>query len=83
MEYDNTNTFALFKNDKQGNDKAPDYKGKINIDGRDLELAAWIRKSAKGTTYMSGQVSEPWQGNKQDFQAPQKSETFEDDIPFN
>ena len=24
-EYDNKNTFVLFKNDKQGNDKRPDY----------------------------------------------------------
>ncbi len=29
--YDNTNSGVLFKNDKKGNEKAPDYKGKVNV----------------------------------------------------
>ena len=31
MSYDNTNTGAMFKNDKQGNEKRPDYTGRINV----------------------------------------------------
>ncbi len=27
--YDNTNSGVLFKNDKKGNEKAPDYKGNL------------------------------------------------------
>ena len=33
MEYDNTNRGALYKNDKQGNEKRPDFTGKINVNG--------------------------------------------------
>jgi len=51
--YDNTNTGALFKNDKKGNEKAPDYKGKINVGGKEYKLASWIRESKEGVKYMS------------------------------
>lgn len=60
-EYDNSNTGVLFKNDKKGNDRAPDYKGKINVDGVEKQLAAWIKTSQKGTKFMSLSVSEPYQ----------------------
>lgn len=51
-QYDNTNTGALFKADKQGNDKRPDYKGPANVDGTEKEMAAWITKDRNGNTFM-------------------------------
>ena len=33
QQYDNTNTFTLFKNDKGDNPKRPDYTGLANVDG--------------------------------------------------
>lgn len=56
--YDNTNSGVLFKNDKKGNEKAPDYKGKVNVNGKDLELAGWIREGKTGQ-FLSLKVSEP------------------------
>jgi len=54
MEYDNRNTGILTKNDKAGNEKRPDYRGKLNIDGKDFELAGWIRKrKADGQPFLS------------------------------
>lgn len=37
--------FALWVNDKEGNEKRPDFKGKItSADGKDVSyLSAWIR----------------------------------------
>ena len=62
MTYDNTNSGALFKNDrKTEGDKLPDYRGELDVDGRKLEIAAWIRTSAKGTKFMSLKVQEPHQ----------------------
>ena len=58
-DYDDTNRGALFKNDKEGNEKRPDYTGTINIDGTDKRLAAWLRKSKKGVPYLSLSVSDP------------------------
>jgi uncharacterized protein (DUF736 family) len=53
-EYDNNNRGVLFKNDKGGNDKRPDYRGSAVIDGVDLNISAWIKRSQKtGDAYMS------------------------------
>jgi uncharacterized protein (DUF736 family) len=53
-EYDNNNRGVLFKNDKGGNDKRPDYRGSATINGVDLNISAWIKRSQKtGDAYMS------------------------------
>lgn len=77
MEYDNTNTGVLFKNESD-NEKAPAYKGKINVDGKEYELAAWIREGKKGK-FMSLKVQEP----REKKPAPVKDFTdIADDVPF-
>ena len=74
--YDNTNSGVLFKNQSE-NEKAPAYKGKINVDGKDYELAAWIREGKSGK-FMSLKVQEPRQK-----QAPQKDfDDMEDHVPW-
>lgn len=63
--YDNTNSGALFKNDKQGNDNWPDYRGQINVNGQDFWISAWLKTSKKdGTKYMSLAV-QPMQQKQQ------------------
>ena len=57
--YDNTNSAVLFKNDKKGNEKAPDYKGKGNKDGKDFDIAGWIREGKSGE-FISIKFSEPF-----------------------
>jgi hypothetical protein len=49
MSYDNTNSGLLARNDKQGNDSRPDYRGSINVDGREYWLSAWIKTGRDGT----------------------------------
>jgi uncharacterized protein (DUF736 family) len=56
--YDNTNSGVLFKNDKKGNEKAPDYKGKVNIEGKEKDIAGWIREGKSGK-FISIKISEP------------------------
>lgn len=59
-QYDNTNRGVLFKNEKDGNEKRPDYTGKINIEGKDFWLSAWLQKSKDGSkTFMSLSVTDP------------------------
>ncbi len=53
MNYDNTNRGALFKADKQGNEKRPDYTGNLNVAGAELQISAWIKSSQDGKKYMS------------------------------
>lgn len=79
MDYDNTNTGVLFKNESD-NEKAPNYKGKINVNGQELEIAAWVRQSKAGKKFLSLKVQEPRQK-----QEPKKEQSFEDmpdDLPF-
>lgn len=56
-KYDNTNKGALFKNDKE-NDRQPDFRGTVNVGGKDYQLAAWIKQSEKVGKYFSLSVSE-------------------------
>ena len=58
MTYDNTNTGAIFKNDKKA-DNHPDYKGKINVKGKDFEIALWV-KDGKNGKFFSAKISEPY-----------------------
>lgn len=52
------NTGAIFKNDKkQGNQ--PDYRGKVNVNGKEMEIALWLKESSKGMKYFSCSFSEP------------------------
>jgi hypothetical protein len=54
-EYDNTNTFALFKNDKGDNPKRPDYTGNLNVDGIEFRVSGWVREGKNGK-FISGSV---------------------------
>ena len=83
MEYDSTNTGVLFKNDSQ-NERAPSYKGKINVDGKEYELAAWIRDSKAGTKFMSLKVQEPFKKENKPKPAPQSDlmAGMDDDVPW-
>lgn len=77
-------TGTLFKNEKQ-NDRQPDYRGTIVIQGTTYEIAAWERTSQRGSSYLSLQASLPrdrqeqapaqqprpqYQAPKPQFQAP-------------
>ena len=53
-EFSDELRFALFKNDKKGNERAPEYKGSITVDGQKYWLSAWIRESKSGMKFMSG-----------------------------
>jgi uncharacterized protein (DUF736 family) len=52
-DYDNTNRGALFKNNDKTEETHPDYRGRLNVDGVDLWLSAWLKTSKNGMKYMS------------------------------
>ena len=49
---------ALFKNDKKGNDNAPDYRGTANIGGVTFQIAGWIKRSDGKPPFMSLSIKE-------------------------
>jgi len=76
--YDNTNSGVLFQNDKKGNEKAPDYKGKLNVNGKDYDLAGWLREGKNGK-FLSVKISEPY---KKDETANTSQSNKSGDLPF-
>ena len=76
-------TFNLRKNADRKHDKSPEYRGSINVDGKEYWLAAWINANDDGSKYFSGKVTA-----KDAAQAPGKplaaaKATVDDDlIPF-
>ena len=82
MSYDNTNTGALFKNAKKTSENQPDYRGPINVEGVDLEIAAWLKTSKKGEKFMSLKVGPKWEPKEQG--EPKPAPDFDDDLdlPF-
>jgi len=78
-QYDNTNTFALFKNDQGDNPKRPNYTGNMNVDGIEFRISGWIRESANGK-FISGtvQLKEP----KAETRSGPAAEGADEDVPF-
>ena len=48
METKRDNSGVLFKNDKKDNERAPEYKGNIMVDGQEYWLSAWIKEGKTG-----------------------------------
>lgn len=59
MSYDNTNSGAIFKNEKT-KETQPDYKGKLNVQGKDFDVSGWIRTSKDGKSFLSLKIQEPF-----------------------
>lgn len=81
---------ALFKNDKQGVEKRPDYTGTATIFNKPFYISAWVSTSQSGQKYMSLAFKEKTpagnggqnngQTNEQSQSAP--SAAVDDEIPF-
>jgi hypothetical protein len=55
------NSGALFKNDdKTPDNNYPDYRGPCMVNGKELEVSAWLKTSAKGTEFMSLSFKPPF-----------------------
>ncbi len=78
-QYDNTNTFALFINDKGENPKRPDWSGTANLNGVEFRLSGWKRQSARGE-FISGQIQTK-EIKTTEYGKP-AVEGAEEDIPF-
>jgi hypothetical protein len=70
---------SLFKNDKDGNEKRPDYRGDALINGEVLEISAWIKEGKKGK-FMS--LSFKPKEEKATKSAPKTVADMDDSIPF-
>ena len=84
------NSGAIFKNDKKTADNQPDYRGKINVEGKELEISLWVKTAQSGVKYMSAAIKEPYVApapapvlqNTSEKIKSAADELFEDDLPF-
>ena len=72
------NSGAIFKNDNKKAENHPDYKGKVLVNGKEMEVALWVKISAKGVNYFSASFSEPFVKVEQES----KPLDINDDLPF-
>ena len=54
------NSGTIFKNDKKTAENQPDYRGKINVDGKEWEISLWVKEGQKAGKYFSAAIKEPW-----------------------
>lgn len=80
MSYDNTNTGVLFVKKERTSEKYPNFEGRINVDGKEYDIAAWTRQTKSGEKFLSLKISEPFK------KAEKKEETLTqdlgDELPF-
>jgi len=62
MEYDNTNAGAIFKNETATGNQ-PTYRGKINVDGVDKQIAMWVKQTKDGKPFFSVKITEPYKAD--------------------
>jgi len=82
-DFSDTNTGILFTNDKKGNEKAPDYSGRIFFGDEEKQLAGWIREGKKGK-FLSLRVSEKYNSGQSQGDSQQSGNNTElnDEPPF-
>ena len=79
-DFDNTNSFAMFKNEKGDNEQRPDYTGTVTLEGgKEMRMAAWVREAKSGVKYLSGRLSEP---QVQASDSGSNARVEGDDVPF-
>lgn len=65
---------VLFKNDKQGNEKRPDYRGSCVINNVDMNVSGWIQTSKKtGDKFMSLKFESKGEGRLSRTGEPQRT----------
>ncbi len=83
MEYDNNNQGVLFRNETATEEnKQPYMSGKCEVNGKEMQIAAWMRESKNGKKFLSLKFQEP---RKQEIPVKNNDNTnttADADIPF-
>ena len=80
---------ALFRNDKDGNESRPDYRGNLVVyrdmrEGETVDLAAWLREDRNGKKYLSIKAQDSRQEQRREEPPPEPQGGFDeiDPLPF-
>lgn len=82
MAYElNRNTGTFFYNDKKENNKHPDFKGHLNVEGIIFDIGIWKKIGKQGKEYFFISLSESFNKDKEDVQTREKEKYIPDDYP--
>lgn len=84
-QYDNTNSGAIFANDRKEKDTHPDRTGSINIEGVEYWINGWLKKTKDGKPFLSVSLRRKDEGAKPASAKPATATAHADDgddIPF-
>lgn len=85
MQYDNTNSGAIFPAREKKTEKHPDMTGNLNVGGVEYYINGWTKVSKQGQKYLSLSVNPKQQVAQQAVQRAQQTveQGFDDDdLPF-
>jgi uncharacterized protein (DUF736 family) len=75
------NSGSLFKNDRMTNEKSPEYKGAVLIDGVEYWQSAWVKTTKDGKKFFSQSFTRKDAAPAATQRAPQPVD-LSDDVPF-
>ena len=83
MAYDNTNKGLLGKNTQKTKETHPEYKGYINVEGKEYWLSGWVKTNNKdGSKFFSLAVTPKDRDVSQPTRREPTPTHMDDDIPF-
>ena len=83
MEYDNNNQGVLFRNETATEEnKQPYMSGKCEVNGKEMQIAAWMRESKNGKKFLSLKFQEPRVQEVPAKNNDSTNTTADTDIPF-
>ena len=81
MEYDNNNTGVLFRNETSTpENKQPYMTGKCEVNGKEMQVAGWMKESKAGKKFLSLKFQEPQA--KEVVASNDNSTSTTDGVPF-
>ena len=85
MQYDNTNSGAIFPAREKKSEKHPDMTGSLNVGGVEYYVSAWTKVSKQGQKFLSLSVNPKQQVAQQAVQRAQQTvepDLDDLDLPF-
>ena len=85
-QYDNTNRGAMFKNNDKRDDRSPDYRGTLDVDGNEYWISGWIKTAGAaaknpGAKFLSVSI-QPKDESKETKRTGIVDDIEDIDIPF-
>jgi hypothetical protein len=84
MSYDNTNRGAIWKNRDKTEDRHPDFKGSLNVEGTEYWVSAWKRKEGEpgNKPALSFSIKPKEERQPQAQERKSHAQDMDDEIPF-